>query len=113
MSNERVVVKFTQSWRGYSKNERAGFDAAQAKALIDGKVAEQVKAVPVAAATTAPTGRAAGGNRGSGRKPAADAKPEATETPAPSTLPAAPNAGDKELPADETLSPDDDDEPKP
>lgn len=44
MSNENVVVKFTQSWRGYSKGESAGFNAEQAKSLIDGKAAEAVKA---------------------------------------------------------------------
>lgn len=44
MSNDNVVVKFIQSWRGYSKGEAAGFSAEQAKSLIEGKVAEAVKA---------------------------------------------------------------------
>ncbi|MBU0791021.1 MAG: hypothetical protein KKC55_11135, partial [Gammaproteobacteria bacterium] len=74
MSNERVVVKFIQSWRGYSKGERAGFDAAQARALVDGKVAEMVKAAPAAAAAKGGAGKA-NGSSGKPAKPAADNKP--------------------------------------
>lgn len=107
MSNERVVVKFTQSWRGYSKGERAGFDVAQAKALIDGKVAEQVKAVPAAAAPKGSEGKAGAGSRGKGKGGAANIKPEEDDTPPPVTEPPAPETGGTPPSAD------DDDEPKP
>jgi len=106
MSNERVVVKFTASWRGYSKGERAGFDAAQAKALIDGKVAEQVKGVPAAAPKGA-AGKAGGGSGGQGKGGAANTKPAEGDTPPPATEPPAPETIDTPPPAD------DDDEPKP
>jgi hypothetical protein len=92
MSNDRVVVKFIQSWRGYSKGERAGFDAAQAKALVDGKVAEMAKAA----------------NSGAGKptKPAAENKPADPEAP-PAPEVVEPEAGGVMQPGD------DDDEPKP
>lgn len=109
MSNERVVVKFTQSWRGYSKGERAGFDSAQAKALIDGKVAEAVKAVKAAPAVVAPkaaAGKANGGGRNAA-KPAADTKPADPEAPPPTPENIEPEDGRN------TQSGDDDDEPKP
>jgi len=63
MSNERVVVKFKQSWRGYSKGEPAGFDADQAQALVDGGVAELSKggkALAKPAASKPATGKAGG-----------------------------------------------------
>jgi len=107
MSNERVVVKFTQSWRGYSKGERAGFDAEQAKALIDGKVAEVVKAVPAAAAGKgAPAGKANGGTS-KPAKPAAENKPADPEPSLPAPEVVEPEAGGNTQPGD------DDDEPKP
>jgi len=106
MSNERVVVKFTQSWRGYSKGERAGFDAAQAKALVDGKVAEVVKAAPAVAAAKGGTGKTSGGT-GKPAKPAAGSKPANTEAPS-----AAPETVDSET-GDTPPPGDDDDEPKP
>lgn len=106
MSNERVVVKFIQSWRGYSKDERAGFDAAQAKALVDGKVAEMVKAAPAAAA---PKGSAGKPNGGAGKpsKPAADNKPADQRAPSPEPEVIEPEAGGNTQPGDN------DDEPKP
>lgn len=106
MSNERVVVKFAQSWRGYSKGERAGFDAAQAKALIDGKVAEMVKAAPAAAAAKGGTGKASGGS-GKPAKPAAASKPADPAAPPPEPEIVDPEAGGAPQPGD------DDDEPKP
>lgn len=84
MSDEKVVVVFKQSWRGYSKGEKAGFDEAQAKALVDGKVAELLK----------------GGKAG--------AKPAASK---PSTAKPKPGAGDDIPPADDDQA--DDDEKKP
>jgi hypothetical protein len=105
MSNDRVVVKFIQSWRGYSKGERAGFDAAQAKALVDGKVAEMAKAAPVTAAAKGGAGKA---NSGAGKptKPAAENKPADPEAP-PAPEVVEPEAGGVMQPGD------DDDEPKP
>ncbi|WP_313315279.1 hypothetical protein [Stutzerimonas nitrititolerans] len=109
MSNERVVVKFTQSWRGYSKGERAGFDAAQVKALIDGKVAEQVKAVPPAAAPKGGEGKAGTGSRGKGKGGAANTKPGEVDPPPPATEPPVSETGATPPPPAD----DDDDEPKP
>lgn len=40
----RVIVKFTASWRGYSKDEIAGFEEDVAQSLIDGERAELVDA---------------------------------------------------------------------
>ncbi|MTZ15101.1 hypothetical protein GNE00_15215 [Pseudomonas sp. JL972] len=105
MSNDRVVVKFIQSWRGYSNGERAGFDAAQAKALVDGKVAEIAKAAPATAAGKGGSAKASGGT-GRAAKPAADNKPTDPEVPlAPEIV--EPEAGGNTQPGD------DDDEPKP
>lgn len=106
MSNERVVVKFTQSWRGYSKGERAGFDAAQAKALVEGKVAEVVKAVSAAAVTKGAAGKASGGSRNAS-KPAVDSKPADPEVPPPEPEIIDPDSGGNAQPGD------DDNEPKP
>ncbi|MGE8358594.1 hypothetical protein [Pseudomonas sp.] len=90
MSDEKVVVVFKQSWRGYSTGEKAGFDEAQAKALVDGKVADLAKGSKAAAKPAA-------------SKPAA-AKPK-------------PGAGDDTPPAPDTPPADEepgaDDEPKP
>jgi len=73
MSNERVVVKFKQSWRGYSKGELAGFDPAQAKALVDGEVAELSKGgkAPAKPAASKPATGKAGEKPGSATAPAA------------------------------------------
>lgn len=63
MSNDKVVVVFAKSWRGYSKGEKAGFDEAQAKALVDGEVAELAKggkATAKPAASKPATGKAGG-----------------------------------------------------
>ncbi|MDF2076630.1 hypothetical protein P2Q70_18760 [Pseudomonas mendocina] len=91
MSNEKVLVLFTQSWRGYSKGEKACFDDGQAKALVDGKVAELVKAgkasaEPAAAATTGKGsgkgGAAKAGSSGVAPEPGADDDtPPAPDTP--------------------------------
>lgn len=61
MSNDNVVVKFTQSWRGYSKGESAGFSADQAKALVEGKVAVAGKAGAPKTSTPAPAGKKGSG----------------------------------------------------
>lgn len=37
---DNVAVQFLKSWRGYNKDEIAGFPADQAEALVKGKVAE-------------------------------------------------------------------------
>ena len=102
MNNERVVVKFTQSWRGYSKGEIAGFAEGLAKALIDGKVA-QLSGGGKAAAAGASKGSAGKGGAGKGDS----GKPGKH---------AAPPAGDDDTPppgADTPPPAEDDDEPKP
>lgn len=37
---DNVAVQFLKTWRGYNKDEVAGFPAEQAEALVKGKVAE-------------------------------------------------------------------------
>ena len=39
-----ISVKFIKPWKIYSRGDVAGFEAEQAKTLVDGKVAEEVKA---------------------------------------------------------------------
>ncbi len=87
MSNQRVVVSFLKSWRGYAKGEKAGFEEAQANSLVDGGVAEMTDG-----------SKAAGG--GGGKKGKAKAGANSVETP-----PAPPAADDAPAPGD--------DEPKP
>lgn len=72
MSNDKVVVVFAKSWRGYSKGEKAGFDEAQAKALVDGEVAELAKGGKAPARPAAPKPAAA----------KAGAKPTGVDVPA-------------------------------
>jgi len=59
----RVIVKFTGSWRGYSKGEVAGFEEDVAQSLIDGERAELVDAKKAKAASKpkTPVGKAGGG----------------------------------------------------
>ncbi|CAM3851466.1 hypothetical protein [Ectopseudomonas alcaliphila] len=73
MSNEKVAVKFTKSWRGYSAGEVACFGEVAAGDLVKGKVAELVKAgkAPDKPAAPAPAGK--GGGKGSGKGGAAKA----------------------------------------
>lgn len=92
MSNEKVMVVFAKSWRGYSKGEKAGFDEAQAKALVDGKVAELLK----------------GGKAGA--KPAASKPSTAKPKPGATGEAPAPDAGADTPPADDDQA---DDEKKP
>lgn len=101
MSNEKVLVLFTQSWRGYSKGEKARFDAAQATALVDGKVAELVKGGKGAAKPSTDKG---GGQGGAAKASSGEASQEAGST---DQAPAAadPASADAESGAD--------DEPKP
>lgn len=108
MSNEKVAVKFTKSWRGYSAGEVACFGAVAADDLVKGKVAELVKGGGATAkpAASAPAGK--GGGKGSGKGGAAPVgSGEATPPP----------GGDGETPsASETLPLGEepgDDEPKP
>ncbi|WEL56706.1 hypothetical protein PZ739_05935 [Pseudomonas kermanshahensis] len=56
----RVIVKFTASWRGYSKDEIAGFEEDVAQSLIDGGRAELVdaKKAKTGSRTKPPTGKA-------------------------------------------------------
>lgn len=122
MSNDNVVVKFIQSWRGYSKGESAGFTAEQAKALVDGKVAVVGKgAAPKAVAPVAPKAPVVAPKKGSAKKVAASGGAPTDE---PNTnLVADPNAGQDDDPdADPNADLDDDpnatpeqldDEPKP
>ncbi|MDH0702449.1 hypothetical protein N5D41_13260 [Pseudomonas toyotomiensis] len=106
MSNEKVAVKFTKSWRGYSAGEVACFGEVAAGDLVKGKVAELVKAgkAPDKPAASAPTGKGGGKGKGSGKGGSGEAAPEPG---APVDTPPAPDTP----PADE--EPGDDDEPKP
>lgn len=52
--SEKVIVKFTKPWRGYSPGEIAGFDESVVEALVGGGVASHhVPASAAASATTA------------------------------------------------------------
>lgn len=90
----RVIVKFTASWRGYSKDEIAGFEEDVAQSLIEGGRAELVDAKKVKAGsrTKAPTGKTGGGEGqpgsaatdpnaggGAGGDPDPDANPDADD----------------------------------
>lgn len=59
----RVIVKFTGSWRGYSKGEVAGFEEDVAQSLIDGECAELVdaKKAKTGSKAKASVGKAGGG----------------------------------------------------
>lgn len=59
----RVIVKFTGSWRGYSKGEVAGFEEDVAQSLIDGERAELVDAKKAKAGSKpkTPVGKPGGG----------------------------------------------------
>lgn len=59
----RVIVKFTGSWRGYSKGEVAGFEEDVAQSLIDGERAELVDAKKAKAGSKpkTPVGKTGGG----------------------------------------------------
>ncbi len=67
MSNEKVAVKFTRSWRGYSVGEVACFGEVAAGDLVKGKVAELLKGGSAAGkpGASAPAGK--GGGKGSGK----------------------------------------------
>lgn len=92
----RVIVKFTASWRGYSKDEIAGFEEDVAQSLIDGGRAELVdaKKAKTGSRTKTTPGKAGGGegqpgpaatdpNAGGGAggepDPDADANPDADD----------------------------------
>lgn len=81
MSNERVVVKFAKSWRGYSAGECAGFDSVQAEALEAGGVAVRVKGGKAASASNKPSGGkpSTGGAKAGGKK-TADAAPASADS---------------------------------
>lgn len=106
MSNKKVAVTFTKSWRGYSAGEVACFGEVAAGDLVKGKVAELVKAgkAPDKPAASASTGKGGGKGKGSGKGGSGEAAPEPG---APVDTPPAPDTP----PADE--EPGDDDEPKP
>lgn len=99
MSNEKVAVKFTKSWRGYSAGEVACFGEVAAGDLIKGKVAELVKAgkAPDKPAASAPSGKG-GGKGGAAKAGSGEASPPS-------------GSDDDAPPADE--EPGADDEPKP
>lgn len=104
MSNEKVAVKFTKSWRGYSAGEVACFGEVAAGDLVKGKVAELVKGGSAASVTAGK-----GGGKGSGKGGAVKAgSGEASPTS---------GAGDDAQPAPGTPPADEepgaDDEPKP
>lgn len=105
MSNEKVAVKFTKSWRGYSAGEVACFGEVAAGDLVKGKVAELVKGggSAVKPVASAPAGK--GGGKGSGKGGAAKAgngeaspPPGADDDtpPSPDTPPADEEPGDDE-----------------
>ncbi|WP_272971045.1 hypothetical protein [Comamonas terrigena] len=88
---EKVAVKFLKHWRGYNPGETAGFDAAQAERLVDGKVAEKAGGTG-AAASPQSSGRGRksdGGEKGGGKaSTAADAASASAVAPAASSAPA-------------------------
>lgn len=54
MFMEQVIIKFTGSWRGYSKGEIAGFPSDVAESLIEGGRAEVHDAKKVGKAASKP-----------------------------------------------------------
>lgn len=65
--SEKVIVKFTKPWRGYSPGEVAGFEESVAEALVGGGVATGYSPASAAALVSSPL---------SERRPkAADKKP--------------------------------------
>lgn len=81
MSEKRIPVQFLKSWRGYSKDEIAGFDQGDAQRLVDSDVAEFYSE----------DGRPAKGkgkSKGTGKGSSSAATP-----PAPGTSTADPSAG--------------------
>lgn len=75
---EKVAVKFLKHWRGYNPGETAGFDAALAERLEDGKVAEKAGGTSAAAS-----------QQSSGRGRKSEAGDKAGKTPAPADSSAA------------------------
>ena len=66
MSSKPTVVKFLKSWRGYSKDEVAGFSQDDAQRLVDGEVAELVGKAKAKNKPNAASGGSAGAAQGAG-----------------------------------------------
>ncbi|ABM32207.1 hypothetical protein QRO08_16665 [Paracidovorax citrulli] len=85
MSTKKMIVRFVKGWRGYNAGEVAGFEAGEAKKLIDGEVAEDAAAKPTAVQTTGARGtvsrvrRAPQANNNSDGKGADDADSQSAE----------------------------------
>lgn len=52
--SEKVIVKFTKPWRGYSPGEVAGFEESVAEALVGGGVASGYSSASAAASVSSP-----------------------------------------------------------
>ena len=52
--SEKVIVKFTKPWRGYSPGEVAGFEESVAEALVGGGVATGYSSASAAATVSSP-----------------------------------------------------------
>lgn len=97
--SEKVIVKFTKPWRGYSPGEIAGFDESVVEALVGGGVASHHVPASAAASTATPlTGKRpkAGDKNATSRAGASKAPVAEPQTPAVALTSALP---------DETLDP--------
>lgn len=89
--SEKVIVKFTKPWRGYSPGEVAGFEESVAEALVGGGVASGYSPASAAASVSSPlsdkrvrgTDRKPAGRAGASKPPAAELQ---TSTVGPTTL---------------------------
>ncbi|KAF1310957.1 hypothetical protein BLX42_11275 [Pseudomonas sp. SG-MS2] len=97
--SEKVIVKFTKPWRGYSPGEIAGFEEDAAGALVAGGVASRYSPASSAAPVTSPlvagraksAGRKAGGQSGASKPPVAGAQsPDEEPTSVEGTQPLSP-----------------------
>ena len=78
--SEKVIVKFTKPWRGYSPGEVAGFEEGVAEALVGGGVASGYSPASAAASVSSPLSERR--VKGADRKPAGRAgalKPSVAE----------------------------------
>ena len=67
MSSKPAVVRFLKSWRGYSKDEVAGFSQDEAQRLVDGEVAELVGKAKAKPKPSAPSGGSVDGGAADGQ----------------------------------------------
>lgn len=87
--SEKVIVKFTKPWRGYSPGEVAGFEEGAVEALVGGGVASRYSPASAAASMNTPLSEKR--PKGSDRKPAGRSgasKLPVSETPTSTITPA-------------------------